>query len=933
MAGRKFYTLLVGWVLDVVLSAVETVLRQARRLSRHLFKGVGAYDVFHWLLGVCYLSAFVSLYVQWDGLLSYNGLEPADMFVDRVRSHFLRGEKKISAQEGLWTTGLFLMQKFASLVVIAPELGMTPDGVAQVLMLVGTVSSALIVAGLPLRLLFFLCWICYVSIQHVGQTWLSFQWDILLLEVGFLAIFSSTPLLEYALPPRWSLPCLRKTPLAWCYRFLAWKLMFLSGSVKLQARCPTWEGLTALEYHFATQCLPTPLAWFFHQLPPVVLRASVAATIVIEIPLAFLLLSPLRTTRRVGAGLQLTLQFAILLTGNYNFFNVLTCALMVMAWADDDADSDADAEEEEKTDEKVDEGEDEGKDKDGGNGNGSDGKVSLASRALAVVKAAPFFYLDALMAINRSPLGQSIVFHLANVSIVFWALAFVSHRAPPSHADVGDWYWTGEGLRLRLKWDELAPAMTYCCGLAVYWTLLHAAYYGLRGVCADLYMRLFPRSRPEQNSAFSLARRLAAVVTPTIKSLAHLAFALTWVLLSATSLSSVSHTERFHLPRAATRLAKAVAPWSLVSSYGLFRSMTGVSKRQGLGQRRTFVPSMVARPEVVLQGLVANAAGGAASTERWVDIPFAHKPGPVLRRPTLVAPMQPRLDWQMWFAALGTYQHQPWLVHLVYRLLREDALTVEEAKGVVAPSSVTRLLGPEYPSLWGSRRRPAAIRAVLYEYDFTRWNTTWARAVPEAAIVPLPTPPQPIVGLLKEWAIIHDLLFATTSDTNDTSSTGAPACSKEEGEEACSSNAAKGEGESEFDDAKIKGEGKPPPSSDVVTTNHTAETAWWSRRNPAEYLPALDLNNPTLESFLRQVGLDPDRAGSKRLSPRGLFNLCVKRAGGLVIAKTACHALLWRDAIVLSLTTDAVVPLSVWLAVVLILHRRKLIPMPIIVRN
>jgi hypothetical protein len=277
----------------------------------------------------------------------------------------------------------------------------------------------------------------------------------------------------------------------------------------------------------------------------------------------------------------------------------------------------------------------------------------------------------------------------------------------------------------------------------------------------------------------------------------------------------------------------------------------------------------------------------------------------------------------MWFAALGTYQHQPWLVHLVYRLLREDALTAEEARGVAAPSSVTRLLGSEYSSLWGSRRRPAAIRAVLYEYDFTRWNTTWARAVPDAAIVPLPTPPQPVVGLLKEWSFIHDLLFSTAS--NDTSSPGAPACSEGEGEEACAN-------QGEFDD-RSKREEEGPPSSDVVTANHTAETAWWSRRNPTEYLPALDLKNPTLESFLRQTGSDPDRAGSKRLSPRGLFILCVKRAGDFALAKAACHTLLWRDAIVYSFSTDAVVPLSVWLAFALILHRRKLISSSITVRN
>ena len=37
-----------------------------------------------------------------------------------------------------------------------------------------------------------------------------------------------------------------------------------------------------------------------------------------------------------------------------------------------------------------------------------------------------------------------------------------------------------------------------------------------------------------------------------------------------------------------------------------------------------------------------------------------------------IVPHQPRLDWQMWFAALGSYQHNPWLLNLVYRLLMNE---------------------------------------------------------------------------------------------------------------------------------------------------------------------------------------------------------------------------------------------------------------------
>ena len=66
------------------------------------------------------------------------------------------------------------------------------------------------------------------------------------------------------------------------------------------------------------------------------------------------------------------------------------------------------------------------------------------------------------------------------------------------------------------------------------------------------------------------------------------------------------------------------------NSYGLFRRMTGVD----------------ARPEVILEG--------SRDGKEWAEYSFKYKPGDVWRQPPIVAPHQPRLDWQMWFAALGT---------------------------------------------------------------------------------------------------------------------------------------------------------------------------------------------------------------------------------------------------------------------------------------
>ncbi|ETO66555.1 hypothetical protein F444_16335 [Phytophthora nicotianae P1976] len=82
-------------------------------------------------------------------------------------------------------------------------------------------------------------------------------------------------------------------------RFLFFKFMPMSGAVKIQSRCPTWLGLSALDFHFASQPLPLPLGWHALQAPPIMNRLAVAVTLLIA------------------------LQIFILFTGNYNFFNFL----------------------------------------------------------------------------------------------------------------------------------------------------------------------------------------------------------------------------------------------------------------------------------------------------------------------------------------------------------------------------------------------------------------------------------------------------------------------------------------------------------------------------------------------------------------------------------------------------------------------------------
>ena len=106
------------------------------------------------------------------------------------------------------------------------------------------------------------------------------------------------------------------------------------------------------------------------------------------------------------------------------------------------------------------------------------------------------------------------------------------------------------------------------------------------------------------------------------------------------------------------------------------------------------------RAEIVIEG--------SEDGNNWREYEFKWKPGDVKRAPGWVAPHQPRLDWQMWFAALSNYQQTPWFQRFVIELLKNSP-------------DVTNLLErnpfPKTP--------PRYIRAILYDYHFT---TTTERA-------------------------------------------------------------------------------------------------------------------------------------------------------------------------------------------------------------
>ena len=176
----------------------------------------------------------------------------------------------------------------------------------------------------------------YLSLVTVGRDFLSFQWDNLLLEMGLLAIFLDAPRL------RTGLVSPRPSPVAyWLLRWLLFRLMFASGVVKLASRDETWWDWTALDFHYETQPLPHWIAWYAHQLPEVVQKASVAVMFAIELVVPFLTFGP-RRIRLASCAALVLLQVLIMWTGNYGFFNLLTmllCLLLIddAAWPVQDA--------------------------------------------------------------------------------------------------------------------------------------------------------------------------------------------------------------------------------------------------------------------------------------------------------------------------------------------------------------------------------------------------------------------------------------------------------------------------------------------------------------------------------------------------------------------------------------------------------------------
>ncbi len=451
-------------------------------------------------LGLIYLIAFVSLWGQIGALVGGNGILPATTTMERMAQY-----------ADVQKVGLDRFRQFPTLCWFGAG-----DTSLKLQCAAGTLLAVLLIGGVAPAPCLFLLWLVYLSLATVCREFLGFQWDILLLQVGFLAIFFAPlqlrPGLSREAPPsRLAL---------WLLRWLLFLLMFESGVVKRLSGDLTWKNLTALNYHYETQPLPTWPGWYAHQFPEWVQQASTVAMFGIELYIPFLIFAP-RRFRHFAAFALALLQAAILITGNYCFFNLLTLALCLLLLDD-------------------------------------------------------FTVLTVMPSRFRTKLSARI--------------------AMPGS---------------RRGWSGFVLIPVACVSVAI-----------------------------------SLMQ-LSALFKP----------GLLW-------------------PGPMAGVYQWLSPLRTFNHYGLFAVMT------------------TSRPEIVVEGSDDGVV--------WKEYEFKYKPGDVKRRPGFVAPHQPRLDWQMWFAALGNYRQNPWFINFCYRLLQGS------------PEVISLLAKNPFP-----QAPPRYIRAVVYDYHFT----------------------------------------------------------------------------------------------------------------------------------------------------------------------------------------------------------------------
>ena len=167
-------------------------------------------------------------------------------------------------------------------------------------------------------------------------------------------------------------------------------------------------------------------------------------------------------------------------------------------------------------------------------------------------------------------------------------------------------------------------------------------------------------------------RRIRSAVSMAVTGLI-----LGWIFYVDTALLLLILLPRLPLPASPVQ---ALDPFRIANQYGLFAVMTR------------------ARYEIEFQG--------SRDGKTWIAYPFRYKPQDVRKAPRIYAPYQPRFDWNLWFASLGTWRQYPFVLQTEASLLSND------------PSVLTLFAGNPFDA-----QPPVLVRAVMWQYWFTSLKT------------------------------------------------------------------------------------------------------------------------------------------------------------------------------------------------------------------
>lgn len=578
-----------------------------------------------------YLAAFTSLYIQIPGLYGSNGLTP---IFNNVGKYFNM------------PTGELLNEftRNPTLLIFHGLFPLSPEILMELITLCGIGLSILAIVFSQMRSmgLFAIIWLLYLSCYKVGGVFMWFQWDILLLEAGFLTALSAPIGLWIGKSKGTNDSVSKDRLMVFLLRWLLFRLMFASGIVKLTSHCPTWWSLTALNYHYESQCIPTPIAWYVHHFPEWIQKLSVVGTYYIEIVVPFFFFMPIKALRHFSFLCEVFFQLCIIATGNYNFFNLLTIVLCMSLLITQDKSKDRK-------------------------------KILYGTKIL-------WAFGVAVLVVGV------IMFSMFYTSAVFGTTISVEELIVNTHVS-----FTYKEFE---RWLEVALRV------AVVEAFLAFVYE------VSLILRRFLRIVTIYNGLICICTIVCSSVLFTV---------------SLVPLSTLDATFYQTVPKGVHETYSIFNKYAICNHYGLFRRMTGIG----------------GRPEVVLEG--TDSLEGD-----WKELEFFYKPGNVSKSPPFVTPHQPRLDWQMWFAALGSYHENPWLIHLAYRLL-------------IGESDVLKLMGPQ-----AFQTTPLYIRANLFLYNYSQQashgnseSTWWVRNLVKEYFPPLSWQEPTLLEFLKHHGYLN----------------------------------------------------------------------------------------------------------------------------------------------------------------------------------